>query len=43
VTPIRPDTPYSRSLRLLDGMGEAFAAFSLICGGIFVIGLVTLA
>jgi hypothetical protein len=43
VAPIRPDTPYSRSLRLLDGMGEALAALSLICGGIVVIGLATLA
>ena len=43
VAPIRPDTPYSRSLRLLDGMGEAFAGLSLICGGLVVIGLATLA
>ena len=43
VAPIRPDTPYSRSLRLLDGMGEAFAALSLICGGLVVIGFATLA
>lgn len=43
VAPIRPDTPYSKSLRLLDGMGEAFAALSLICGGLIVIGLATLA
>jgi hypothetical protein len=43
VAPIRPDTPYLRSLRLLDGMGEAFAALSLICSGLVVIGLATLA
>lgn len=43
VAPIRPDTPYSRSLRLLEGMGEAVAALSLICGGVIVVGLATLA
>lgn len=43
VAPIRPDTSHSRSLRLLDSMGEAFAALALICGGLVVIGLATLA
>lgn len=43
VAPIRPDTPFSRSLRLIDGMGETFAALSLICGGLIVVGLATLA
>jgi hypothetical protein len=43
VAAIRPDTPYSRSLRVLDGMGEAFAALSLICGGLVVVSLATLA
>ena len=31
------------ALRLLNGLGEAFAALSLICGGLIVIGLATLA
>lgn len=43
VAAIRPNTPYSRSLRVLDGMGEAFAALSLICGGLVVVSLATLA
>ncbi|MCJ2036413.1 hypothetical protein [Methylobacterium sp. J-068] len=43
VAPIRPDTAFSRSLRALDGMGETFAALSLICGGLVIIGLATLA
>ena len=42
VAAIRTDTPYSRSLHVLDGMGEAFAALSLICGGLVVIGPATL-
>jgi len=43
VAPIRPDTAHVRSLRLLDGMGEAFAALTLICGGTLLVGLATLA
>ena len=31
------------ALRLLNGLGEVFAALSLICGGIVVIGLATFA
>ena len=31
------------ALRLLSGLGEAVAAISLICGGLVVIGLATLA
>ena len=31
------------ALRLLSGLGEAVAALSLICGGLLVIGLATLA
>jgi len=42
VTAIRPDTLHVRSLRLLDGMGEAFAALALICAGALFIGLATL-
>lgn len=43
VNAIRPDTAHVRSLRLLDGMGEAFAALALICAGALFIGLATLA
>jgi hypothetical protein len=43
VAPIRPDTAHVRSLRLLDGMGEAFAALTLVCGGVILVGLATLA
>ncbi|MCJ2079859.1 hypothetical protein [Methylobacterium sp. J-090] len=43
VAPIRPDTDHVRSLRLLDGMGEAFSALTLICAGALFIGLATLA
>ncbi|GJD73858.1 hypothetical protein [Methylobacterium goesingense] len=43
IAPIRPDTPYSRSLRLLDGMGESFAALAVICAGAVIIALATLA
>lgn len=43
VAPTRPDTAHVRSLRFLDGMGEAFAALTLICGGALLVGLATLA
>jgi hypothetical protein len=43
VAAIRPDTAHVRSLRLLDGMGEAFAALTLVCAGALFIGLATLA
>lgn len=43
VSAIRPDTAHVRSLRLLDGMGEAFAALTLVCAGALFIGLATLA
>jgi hypothetical protein len=35
-------TPLAPTLRLLSGLGEAVAAFCLICGGLVVIGLATL-
>ncbi|KQP67678.1 hypothetical protein ASF41_21670 [Methylobacterium sp. Leaf111] len=35
--------PVAPVLRLLSGLGEAVAALSLICGGLVVIGLATLA
>jgi hypothetical protein len=35
--------PLAPALRLLDRLGEAVAALSLICGGLLVIGLATLA
>jgi hypothetical protein len=42
--PVEPArTPLAPTLRLLDGLGEAFAALTLICGGLVVIGLATLA
>lgn len=48
---LRPDfwatelahAPLAPALRLLSGLGEAIAARSLICGGLVVIGLATLA
>lgn len=43
VTPIRPDTAHVRSMRLLDGMGEAFAALFIVLGGVALVGLATLA
>lgn len=42
--PVEPArAPLAPTLRLLTGLGEAFAALSLICGGLVVIGLATLA
>jgi len=35
--------PLAPTLRLLDRLGEAVAALSLICGGLLVIGLSRLA
>lgn len=43
VAAIRPDTAHVRSLRLLDGMGEAFAALTLVSAGALFIDLATLA
>jgi len=42
VTPVRPETPHSRSLRFLDAAGEALAAFAVIGGGMVLTGLATL-
>lgn len=42
VTPIRPDTAHSRSLRFLDTAGELLAAVAIICGGMVLTGLATL-
>jgi hypothetical protein len=42
VTPIRPDTPHSRSLRFLDATGELLAAFAIIGGGMILTGLASL-
>lgn len=42
--PVEPaHAPLAPTLRLLSGLGEAVAALSLICGGLVVIGLATLA
>ncbi len=42
--PVEPArSPLAPTLRLLSGLGEAFAALSLICGGLVVVGLATLA
>lgn len=42
--PVEPArAPLAPTLRLLNGLGEAFAALTLICGGLVVIGLATLA
>lgn len=42
--PVEPArAPLAPTLRLLGGLGEAVAALSLICGGLVVIGLATLA
>lgn len=42
VTPIRPDTAHSRSLRFLDTAGELLAAAFIIGGGMVLTGLATL-
>lgn len=42
VTPIRPDTAHSRSLRFLDTAGELLAAVAIIGGGIVLTGFATL-
>ncbi|WP_342111772.1 hypothetical protein [Methylobacterium sp. SI9] len=42
VTPIRPDTAHSRSLRFLDATGELLAAVAIIGGGMVLTGLATL-
>lgn len=42
VTPIRPDTAHSRSLRFLDAAGELLAAVAIIGGGMVLTGLATL-
>ncbi|MGU3330362.1 hypothetical protein ACLBXB_25895, partial [Methylobacterium mesophilicum] len=42
VTPIRPDTAHSRSLRFLDVAGELLAAVAIIGGGIVLTGFATL-
>ncbi|MCJ2086107.1 hypothetical protein MKK88_08885, partial [Methylobacterium sp. E-005] len=42
VTPIRPDTVHSRSLRFLDATGELLAAVAIVGGGMVLTGLATL-
>ena len=42
VTPIRPDTAHSRSLRFLDATGELLAAVAIIAGGMVLTGLASL-
>ena len=42
VTPVRPDTAHSRSLRFLDTVGELLAAAFIIGGGIVLTGFATL-
>ena len=42
VTPIRPDTAHSRSLRFLHTAGELLAATFIIGGGMVLTGLATL-
>jgi hypothetical protein len=42
VTPVRPDTAHSRSLRFLDAAGELLAAIAIIGGGMVLTGLATL-
>ena len=42
VTPVRPDTAHSRSLRFLDTAGELLAAAFIIGGGIVLTGFATL-
>lgn len=43
VCAVRPDTAHVRAPRLIDSLGEAFAAVTLICGGALFVGLATLA
>lgn len=42
VTPVRPDTAHSRSLRFLDVTGELLAAVAIIGGGMVLTGLASL-
>jgi hypothetical protein len=42
VTPVRPDTAHSRSLRFLDVAGELLAAIAIIGGGMVLTGLASL-
>ncbi|MCJ2136690.1 hypothetical protein MKK69_22010 [Methylobacterium sp. J-026] len=42
VTPVRPDTSHSRSLRFLDVGAELLAAFAIIGGGMVLTGLASL-
>lgn len=42
VTPVRPDTPHVRALRVIDTLGEAFAGLVLIVGGAIATGIATL-
>ena len=42
VTPVRPDTAHSRSLRFLDVAGELLAAVAIIGGGMVLTGLASL-
>ena len=42
VTPIRPDTAHSRSLRFLDVAGELLAAVAIVGGGMVLTGIATL-
>ena len=42
VTPVRPDTAHSRSLRFLDTAGELLAAVAIVGGGMVLTGLSTL-
>ncbi|MCJ2048781.1 hypothetical protein [Methylobacterium sp. J-070] len=42
VSPVRPDTAHSRSLRFLDVAGELLAAVAIIGGGMVLTGLASL-
>lgn len=42
VSPVRPDTPFSRALRVMDACGELLAAVILIGGGAVLTGLASL-
>ena len=42
VTPVRPDTAHSRSLRFLDVAGELLAAVAIVGGGMVLTGLASL-